>query len=275
MLTFGWFSSGRDQAAIDLLAAVHDRLVSGYIPGQIAFVFCDREPGEDQAADQFRAAVQARQLPLVTYSSRGLRDKIRRHAPDVDKVRTAFDQAVIEQVQGYGAQLLVLAGYMLVLSPKLCRRFLCLNLHPALPGGPTGTWQQVIWQLIADEASSAGAMMHLATPALDRGPAVTYCHFSLTGPDFAPFWQQLRKKRQLLGLKEIIQQEGEAEPLFARLRAEELKREFPLIILTLKHLAEGGLQLTPAGVQAAGQLLPQGRCLTEQVEAFLAGRSEN
>ena len=269
MFYFGWFSSGRGQAAIDLLAAVHDQVVSGYIPGQIAFVFCDREPGEDQAADQFQAAVQIRQLPLVTYSSRSLREKIRQHTSDLEKVRTAFDQAVIEQVQEYEAQILVLAGYMLVLSPNLCRRFLCLNLHPALPDGPIGTWQQVIWQLIADEARSAGAMMHLATPTLDRGPVVTYCHFSLTGPDFAPFWQQLRKKRQLLGLREIIQQEGEAEPLFARLRAEELRREFPLIILTLKNLADSTFKLTHNGVEVASKLMPNGICINYQVEKLL------
>ncbi|MFP3867259.1 MAG: phosphoribosylglycinamide formyltransferase [Desulfobacteraceae bacterium] len=272
MLSFGWFSSGRDQVAIDLLAAAHDRIASGFIPGQIAYVFCDREPGETPASDRFQAAVAARHLPLVTYSSRSLREKIRTRAPEVNKGRAAFDQAVIERVQGYQAQIVVLAGYMLVLSPKLCSTFLCLNLHPAVPGGPTGTWQQVMWELIAHEAREAGAMMHLATPELDRGPPVTYCHFDLTGPEFAPLWQQFRKKRQLQSLKEIVHREGEAEPLFARLRAEELKREFPLILLTLKNLAEGRLVLTPQGVLAQGKLRPQGICITDQVEVYLAGR---
>ncbi|PIU53030.1 MAG: hypothetical protein COS90_08320 [Deltaproteobacteria bacterium CG07_land_8_20_14_0_80_60_11] len=36
ILTFGWFSSGRDQAAIDLFNAVADRLASGFIPGRLA-----------------------------------------------------------------------------------------------------------------------------------------------------------------------------------------------------------------------------------------------
>ncbi|MBW1917195.1 MAG: formyl transferase [Deltaproteobacteria bacterium] len=272
MLSFGWFSSGRDQAAIDLLAATHDHMASGFIPGQIAYVFCDREPGETPAVDRFRAAVEARHLPLVTYSSRNLREKIRRRAPDLEKVRKNYDLGVIERLQGYEARIVVLAGYMLVLSHRLCSTFLCLNLHPGLPGGPIGTWQQVMWELIAHEYQEAGAMMHLATPELDRGPPVTYCHFSLTGPEFAPLWQQFRKKRQLQSLQEIIHQEGEAEPLFARLRAEELRREFPLILLTLKNLAEGRLVLTTQGVQSQGKLKPQGICLTGQVEAYLAGR---
>ena len=48
----------------------------------------------------------------------------------------------------YRLGVLVMAGYMLIVSPAMCRRFAILNLHPALPGGPTGTWQEVIWRLL-------------------------------------------------------------------------------------------------------------------------------
>ena len=48
MLNFGWFSSGRDQAAIDLLEAVCRQMDRGFIPGRLAFVFCDRAPGESR-----------------------------------------------------------------------------------------------------------------------------------------------------------------------------------------------------------------------------------
>jgi hypothetical protein len=34
MFTFGWFSSGRDQAARDLFNTVLDRIESGFIPGR-------------------------------------------------------------------------------------------------------------------------------------------------------------------------------------------------------------------------------------------------
>ena len=36
MFSFGWFSSGRDQAAIDLFTAVMDRLATGFIAGRLA-----------------------------------------------------------------------------------------------------------------------------------------------------------------------------------------------------------------------------------------------
>ena len=83
-----------------------------------------------------------------------------------------------------------MAGYMLISSPAFCRRYAILNLHPALPGDPTGTWQQVIWQLLEDDAAETGAMMHLATAQLDRGPvrsATSACRFgAMTGTSSGP-----------------------------------------------------------------------------------------
>jgi len=58
MFTFGWFSSGRDQAALDLFNAVLDRIYSGFIPGRLAYVFCDRKKRETRASDHFLAAVR-------------------------------------------------------------------------------------------------------------------------------------------------------------------------------------------------------------------------
>lgn len=266
---FGWFSSGRDQAAVDLFNAALEHIDRGFIPGRIAYVFCDREPGESHASDHFHAVVRARGIPLVTYSSRELRRLIRQQAPELAAFRNAFDGQVIERLRGFEAEIVVMAGYMLIISEVMCRTFLCLNLHPAVPGGPKGTWQEVMWQLMAEGAREAGGMMHLATPELDAGPPVTYFRFPLTGPTFEPLWGQWSRKVQQIPLAAIQAQEGEGEPLFARIRAEELRREFPLILLTLKNLAEGRFNLTRAGVEFQGRLLPRGLDISDQVEEFI------
>jgi len=112
-------------------------------------------------------------------------------------------------------------------------------------------------------------MMHLATPELDEGPPVTYFRLPLTGPEFERLWVQFTEKRRQLDPAEIQAREGEAEPLFARIRREELRREFPLILLTLKNLAEGRFTLSRAGVHHEGCCLPRGLDLTGQVEDFL------
>ncbi|MFH1595635.1 MAG: formyltransferase family protein [Pseudomonadota bacterium] len=266
MVTFGWFSSGRDQAAIDLFEAVCRQMDRGFIPGRLAFVFCDRAPGESPASDLFLAAVGARAIPLVTHSSLPLRRLIREHPPELQAFRSAYDAQVVELLRGFQVEVAVLAGYMLIISPLLCRAFLCLNLHPAVPGGPKGTWQEVMWQLMAAQAREAGAMMHLATPELDAGPPVAYFRFPIRGPQFDPLWAQWADKLKTQTLAAIQKQEGETEPLFAQIRREELRREFPLILLTLKNLAEERLKLTRAGAVARGQLIPLGLDLTPQVE---------
>ena len=63
----------------------------------------------------------------------------------------------------------------------MCRRYAILNLHPALPAGPTGTWQEVIWQLLEHEATETGAMIHLRQRPVDRGPVISYFRFPLAG----------------------------------------------------------------------------------------------
>jgi phosphoribosylglycinamide formyltransferase-1 len=269
MFIFGWFSSGRDRAAIDLFAAALDRMESGFIPGRIAYVFCDREPGESPASDRFQEVVRARGVPLITHSSRKLRRLMKTQPEDLETFREVFDAEVIALLKDFDAEVVVLAGYMLIISPLLCRTFLCLNLHPAVPGGPRGTWQEVMWQLMETGAKEAGGMMHLATPELDAGPPVTYFHFPLSGPAFDPLWQAFAQKRHTHSLQAIQARERETEPLFAKIRAEELRREFPLILLTLKNLAEGRFRLTRHGVLVETQPLPSGLDLTPQVEEFL------
>jgi len=58
MYQLGWFSTGRDKAARDLLQAVQSSIKSGEIEAEIAFVFCNREPGESQESDLFLKLVE-------------------------------------------------------------------------------------------------------------------------------------------------------------------------------------------------------------------------
>ena len=99
----------------------------------------------------------------------------------------------------YRPDVCVLAGYMLIASSELCRNYPLLNLHPALPDGPIGTWQEVVWQLIEHKAARTGAMMHLATEEVDRGPVVSYVTVPLDTPALAPLWDSLWQCQRSLG----------------------------------------------------------------------------
>jgi len=129
---------------------------------------------------------------------------------------------------------------MLVVGEEMCQRYNMLNLHPAAPGGPAGTWQEVIWQLIESEAEETGVMMHLVTPELDKGPAVTYCTFPIRGKPFDRHWNEMKKHP----LEEIRKRQGEDNPLFKLIRQHGLVREFPLIVSTIKAFSRGKLKIT-------------------------------
>ena len=213
----GWFSTGRDEAARLLLKSVHDRSLRGDIKGKISFVFSNREPGEAKESDSFFELVRSYKIPLICLSHKGFESH-----REGKEWRIRYDIEVDKRIKPFAADICVLAGYMLIVGEELCRKYDMINLHPAPPDGPTGSWQEVIWTLIRNNFDTAGAMMHLVTPELDRGPVVTYCLFPIKGAPFAQYWPADDKNM-----------------LFQLIREHELAREFPLITLTLQSLSRG------------------------------------
>ena len=134
----------------------------------------------------------------------------------------------------------ILAGYMLVVGKEMCQKYDMVNLHPATPGGPAGTWQEVIWQLIDSKAEETGVMMHLITPELDKGPPVAYCTFPIRGNPFDEHWEEIQGH----SLAEIRKKQGESNPLFQLIRQHGLHRELPLIVATIKAFANGRVKIT-------------------------------
>ncbi len=203
-MKIGWLSSGRDPAARTLLAEVVRRARRDGVDLEIAVVFCDRERGEQAESDAFLDLAHDLGLTTASLSSaaswgawRARRDALDRSrfankAAVREAWRLAFHDDVAGLLDSHGIELLVLAGYMLITSPDFCARFATLNLHPALPGGPRGTWQEVIWRLLADEAQETGAMVHLATAELDSGPVVAWCAFPIVGLRYDHLWHAFR-----------------------------------------------------------------------------------
>ncbi|MEW6446842.1 MAG: formyltransferase family protein [Bacillota bacterium] len=258
-LSIGWFSTGRDKAARELLELVVKGISSGELPLEIAFVFCNREEGEDPESDAFIRRVRGYSLPLVSFSSARFNPELRRRGLGGDAGalglwRTGYHAEVLKLLGSYRVAFSFLAGYMLIVSAEMCMRHPMLNLHPALPGGPKGAWQEVVWQLIAQRAKEAGAMIHLVTPELDAGPPVTYCRFSLSTPGFEPFWAEMEQKLRSKPLAQVQAEEGEQNSLFQAIRRAEFARELPLIWLTLHKLAHGIVKVKEGRVFVAGEI---------------------
>ena len=255
----GWFSTGRDKAARDLLTVAQRSIALGEIQAEIAFVFSNREAGESKQSDMFFRLVKNYGLPLVTFSSSNFK------AERGDDWRPAYDSEVMKRLKEFDADLSVLAGYMLIVGEEMCRKYDMINLHPAAPGGPKGSWQEVIWQLIEGKAKETGVMMHLVTPELDEGPPVAYCTFPIRGELFDRYWGEIDGQ----SIAEIKRSQGESNRLFKLIRRQGLAREFPLIITTLKAFSRGKVRIKKGKVVGADGRKIKGYNLTRQINRVL------
>lgn len=86
--------------------------------------------------------------------------------------REAFDQAMIQLIDTYQPNLVVLAGFMRILTPAFCKHYenRCINIHPSLLPAFTGLHTH---QRALDEGCRiAGCTIHFVTEVLDNGAII-------------------------------------------------------------------------------------------------------
>jgi folate-dependent phosphoribosylglycinamide formyltransferase PurN len=266
-LRIGWFSTGRGEGSRRLLTAAVDAIRSRELDAEIAFVFCNRERGEYEATDEFLDLVASFDLSLVTLSSRGFRrergGELSQPGRPLPAWRAEYDRAVAALITPYAFDVGMLAGYMLVFTGEVCNRHPLLNLHPAAPDGPVGTWQEVTWQLIDQRAAESGVMVHLATEELDRGPVVSYCTYAIRGALFEALWDAIGARSSA----KLQAAEGEELPLFREIRRQGAARELPFVVATLRAFAQGRLRVESGQVlDSDGRPLKGGLDLSEEID---------
>ncbi len=251
---------------------MQDSITAGEIKAKIDFVFCSREPGETEATDVFLKMVEDYQIPLITFSYQQFKTKMASTGTSQDKAlppwRLDYDREVIDRLRDFHPDLCVLAGYMLIVGKEMCQKYNMINLHPAAPSGPTGTWQEVIWQLIGSGAGETGIMMHLVTPELDKGPVVTYCTFPIRGEPFDRYRHEVKGYSS----EQIKKEQGEDNPLFKVIRQHGYARELPLIIATIMAFSQGKVKITPGKqiIDAVGKQI-NGYNLTAEIDKKVSG----
>jgi phosphoribosylglycinamide formyltransferase-1 len=136
------------------LQAFIDQCASGELNAEIACVISNK-------ADAFG---------LERAKSAGIQTATLSHK-DFDS-REAFDQALIELIDPYQPDLVVLAGFMRILSAGFVQHFLgkLINIHPSLL--PKYAGLNTHQRAIDAGDSEAGATVHFVTEELDGGPAI-------------------------------------------------------------------------------------------------------
>ena len=268
-LRIGWFTSARGPGSRRMFQAVLGAIEAGDLAAELAVVFCNRERGEAEATDAFRALVEGAGVPLVTRSSVGYRKAVggerSRPGEPLPAWRLEYDRLVDADLAAYPFDVGMLAGYMLILEREFVTRHAVLNLHPALPSGPAGVWQAVIRQLIREGVEESGVMLHLAIPEVDEGPPVAYCRYPLRDEALEALREQLPGAPDALDDATL-----DASALFAAFRERGVARESPLVVATLAEFAAGKLRIEGRQVLDAAGQPARAADLTKQVDAQLA-----
>ena len=219
-LRIAWFASARGTSSRLLLQAALEAIEGGRLDAEVVCVFCNRERGQSDNTDAFLDDVKEAGIPLIASSSLAWRLDIGGAVSDpqgeLAEWRRDYDNDALLRIRRYRPDLAMLAGYMLVTTDALCEALPMLNLHPALPDGPIGTWQEVIRELIAGGASESGMMLQRVTTELDRGPAVSVCRYPIGGD-------------------------------FDAIRAAGVERESTFVVETLQAIATGRIDLEQLG----------------------------
>lgn len=87
--------------------------------------------------------------------------------------RGAFDQAMMEKIDAYQPDLVVLAGFMRILTPEFCTRYegRLMNIHPSIL--PSFTGLHTHERALAAGCRVAGCTIHFVTSKLDCGPIIS------------------------------------------------------------------------------------------------------
>ena len=199
-------------------------LISG--SGSNLQALIDSITGDDHPA-RIRAVVSNRAdaFGLERARKAGIDTRVLDHKTYAD--REAFDAALIEVIDAYKPQLVVLAGFMRILTPGFVRHYQgrLLNIHPSLLPKYKGlhTHQRAL------EAgdSEHGCSVHFVTEELDGGPLVVQALIPVESDDTP-------------------------ESLAQRVHVQE-HRIYPL---AMRWFAEGRLRLGQYGAELDGQALP-------------------
>ena len=191
------------------MQAFLDAASTGELPGEIAVVLSNKP----EAAGLARAAEAGIATEAIDHR-------------DFDS-REAFDQAMVDCLARYDIELVILAGFMRILTPVFIKPFAgrLLNIHPSLLPKYTGlnTHQRA---LDAGD-SEAGVTVHFVTPELDGGPPVIQARVAIKPGDTA-------------------------DSLASRVMVE----EHVIYPIAARWYLQGRLRLTDKGAELDGQLLP-------------------
>lgn len=147
------------------LQVLIDKVRNGYIPAKIALVVSDKK-------DAY-ALERAKKAGIETFVL----------SPKGFKTREGYDKEIIKKLKEKNIGLVVLAGFMRLMSPYFCREYenKIMNIHPALLPLFKGT--HGVRDALKAGAKKSGATVHFVDELLDHGPIILQAEVSVKEDD--------------------------------------------------------------------------------------------
>jgi phosphoribosylglycinamide formyltransferase-1 len=105
--------------------------------------------------------------------------------------REAFDARLVEAIEEARPDLVVLAGFMRILTPLFTRRIRAVNIHPSLL--PLFKGARAIERSFKSDMKVAGVTIHWVTEELDSGAIIEQGCFHKDDEDLATFTQKIHE----------------------------------------------------------------------------------
>lgn len=149
--------------------------------------------------------------------------------------RESFDQRVSEEIKATGCELVVLAGFMRLLSEEFCAtwRDRLINIHPSLL--PSFKGLDVHARMIAAGVRFGGCTVHYVRHEMDTGPIILQAAVPVHPGD-------------------------DANKLADRI----LEQEHVIYPLAVKWIAEGRVRISGETVRVSGATAPEGALINYQ-----------
>jgi phosphoribosylglycinamide formyltransferase-1 len=137
------------------LQAIIDNIGKGSLSAEISVVISDQH--DAYALERARK----HSIPGIHVSARGYKGK-----------RDEYDALLVKELQKHGVELVVLAGFMRIITPTLLRAFpnRVLNIHPALL--PSFPGLHVQKAALEHGVKFSGCTVHFVDEDMDTGPII-------------------------------------------------------------------------------------------------------
>jgi len=154
------------------LQAIIDHIQQGKLPVHLQAVISDR-PGAYGLTRAQNANIPVHVIDYKQYAD-----------------RAAFDTALMQQIDAYQPDLIVLAGFMRILTTEFVQHYLgkMINIHPSLLPRYQGLHTHL--RVLEAGETEHGASVHYVTPELDGGPIILQARVPVLASDTVETLQQ-------------------------------------------------------------------------------------